>query len=58
MSHLGPARYPTTPQVAVFDTSFHSSLPAHSYMYAVPKDWYTTHHIRRYLYYVNYSKLW
>jgi len=41
-------RYPSLGQGAVFDTSFHSSMPAHSYMYPLPMDWYTTHHIRRY----------
>lgn len=37
-----------TPQVAVFDTSFHQSIPEHAYLYAVPYHLYQRHHIRRY----------
>lgn len=36
------------PQVAVFDTAFHQSIPPHAYHYAVPKEWYTDLGIRRY----------
>ena len=36
------------PQVAVFDTSFHQSLPEHAYLYAIPRDLYQRHRIRRY----------
>ncbi|HKU28341.1 MAG TPA: acetate kinase, partial [Candidatus Sulfotelmatobacter sp.] len=36
------------PQVAVFDTSFHQSLPAHAYLYALPYHLYRRHRIRRY----------
>lgn len=36
------------PQVAVFDTSFHQSLPAEAYLYAVPYHLYRRHRIRRY----------
>src|SRR5260370_7433508 len=36
------------PQVAVFDTAFHTSLPAHAYVYAVPYHLYARHRIRRY----------
>lgn len=36
------------PQVAVFDTSFHSSLPEQAYLYAVPYHLYRRHRIRRY----------
>src|SRR6516165_6198952 len=39
---------PTTPQVAVFDTAFHHSLPERAYLYAVPYHLYRRHHIRRY----------
>lgn len=42
------ALMPATPQVAVFDTSFHQSIPEHAYMYAIPYEYYTTHKIRRY----------
>ena len=36
------------PQVAVFDTSFHHSLPDHAYLYALPYHLYRRHKIRRY----------
>ncbi len=36
------------PQVAVFDTAFHHTLPEHAYLYAIPYDLYSHHHIRRY----------
>lgn len=36
------------PQVAVFDTSFHHSLPEEAYLYAIPYYLYLRHHIRRY----------
>jgi acetate kinase len=36
------------PQVAVFDTSFHHSLPEHAYLYAVPYHLYRRYRIRRY----------
>jgi len=36
------------PQVAVFDTSFHSTMPSTSYLYAIPYQLYRRHKIRRY----------
>lgn len=39
---------PEVPQVAVFDTSFHHSIPEQAYLYAVPYHWYERHHIRRF----------
>jgi acetate kinase len=36
------------PQVAVFDTAFHHSLPEQAYLYAIPYHLYRRHHIRRY----------
>jgi acetate kinase len=36
------------PQVAVFDTSFHQSLPEHAYLYAVPYHFYERHRVRRF----------
>ncbi len=36
------------PQVAVFDTAFHQSLPFHAFHYAIPRELYTAHRIRRY----------
>ncbi|APX02792.1 acetate kinase [Arthrobacter sp. QXT-31] len=41
-------KWPDMPQVAVFDTAFHRSLPEHAWRYAVPDDLYTNHGIRRY----------
>jgi acetate kinase len=38
----------SVPQVAVFDTSFHQTMPASSYMYAIPYEYYEKYHIRRY----------
>lgn len=40
--------FPDLPQVAVFDTAFHQTLPAHAYLYPVPYDLYTDHGVRRY----------
>ena len=39
---------PKVPQVGVFDTAFHQTMPAYSYMYALPYSLYTQHKIRRY----------
>jgi len=36
------------PQVAVFDTAFHQTMPASAFRYAVPEEWYTQHGVRRY----------
>ncbi len=36
------------PQVAVFDTAFHQSLPEHAYRYALPEALYREHGVRRY----------
>jgi acetate kinase len=41
-------KWPDLPQVAVFDTAFHRSLPEHAWRYAVPDELYTNHGIRRY----------
>jgi acetate kinase len=40
--------FPQVPQVAVFDTAFHQTLPVHAFRYAVPETWYRAHHVRRY----------
>jgi acetate kinase len=40
--------FPDVPQVAVFDTAFHQSLPAHAHTYAVPAEWRERHQVRRY----------
>lgn len=39
---------PQIPNIAVFDTAFHQSMPEHAYLYALPMELYTKHHIRRY----------
>jgi len=39
---------PNTPQTAVFDTSFHASMPAKAYMYGINYEDYEKYHIRRY----------
>jgi acetate kinase len=39
---------PNIPQVAVFDTAFHATLPAKAYLYAIPYRFYTDHDVRRY----------
>jgi acetate kinase len=41
-------RRPDVPQVAVFDTAFHQSMPPHAFHYAIPHELYAKHHIRRY----------
>ncbi|UXZ53320.1 acetate kinase [Halomonas sp. 7T] len=40
--------FPELPQVAVFDTAFHQTLPPRAYRYALPEALYTEHSIRRY----------
>ena len=39
---------PTVPQVGVFDTAFHQSMPSHAYMYGLPYEYYEKYGIRRY----------
>ena len=39
---------PNTPQVAVFDTAFHQTMPPKAYMYPLPMRYYEEYHIRRY----------
>ena len=39
---------PNTPQVAVFDTAFHMTMPPKAYRYAIPTKYYTEDHLRRY----------
>jgi acetate kinase len=41
---------PGIPQVAVFDTSFHQTMPEYAYMYAIPREFYTKYKIRKYGY--------
>jgi acetate kinase len=39
---------PNVPQVAVFDTAFHSTIPPHAFLYAIPYSVYQRHKVRRY----------
>ena len=39
---------PGVPQVAVFDTAFHQTMPDHAYLYALPYRYYQEDHIRKY----------
>ena len=39
---------PDVPQVVVFDTAFHSTMPPKAYMYAVPYEWYEKYGIQRF----------
>lgn len=39
---------PGVPQVGVFDTSFHQTIPAENYMYALPYEYYEKYRIRKY----------
>lgn len=39
---------PSVPQVGVFDTAFHQTMPAYAYMYALPYEYYDKYRIRRY----------
>lgn len=40
--------FQNVPHVAVFDTAFHSTMPPHAYLYAVPYELYEKYHVRRY----------
>jgi len=40
--------FPDAPQVAVFDTAFHQSIPQKAYLYALPYDLYLKNRVRRY----------
>jgi len=62
VSHLAPLHNPANligieaameslpgcPQVAIFDTAFHQTMPSHAYMYPVPHEWYDKFAVRRY----------
>lgn len=39
---------PGIPQVAVFDTAFHQTMPKHAFLYALPYEYYEKYAIRRY----------
>ncbi len=40
--------FPDLPQVAVFDTAFHQTMPPHAFQYALPQELYKNHGVRRY----------
>jgi acetate kinase len=40
--------FPDLPQVAVFDTAYHQTMPPVAFTYAVPRSWLSEHQIRRY----------
>ena len=40
--------FPRAPQVAVFDTAFHQTMPPKAFLYPVPYEWYTKHRLRKY----------
>ena len=42
------AAMPGTPQIAVFDTAFHQTMPEKAYMYAIPYEYYEKYSIRKY----------
>ena len=46
--HAISAILPNVPQVGVFDTAFHQSMPDYAYMYAVPYELYQKYGVRRY----------
>lgn len=41
-------QFPNLPQIGVFDTAFHQTLPKHAFMYALPYDLYQNQGVRRY----------
>ena len=47
VSRAGEA-FPGVPNVAVFDTGFHGTIPAAAHTYAVPRSWREQHAVRRY----------
>ena len=61
LTKLGPLHHPgnlagieammkaiNVPNVAVFDTAFHQTMPAKNYIYPVPYDWYEKYGVRKY----------
>lgn len=45
---VGQAVFPSAPQVAVFDTAFHQTIPQEAFLYALPFALYSRHRVRRY----------
>jgi acetate kinase len=48
---------PEVPQVAIFDTAFHQTMPEAAYIYPLPYEWYQVHGVRRYGFH-GQSHLW
>ncbi|MCJ8347203.1 acetate kinase [bacterium] len=46
--YAGQKFFPNKKQVAVFDTSFHQTIPKKAYRYSLPKDLYENHGVRKY----------
>ena len=46
--HAAQEAFPDLPHVAVFDTSFHQTMPEHAYLYAIPRKYYRQNAVRRY----------
>lgn len=46
--HAARAILPDVPHVAVFDTAYHQTMPSHAFLYGIPFQFYTRHHLRRY----------
>lgn len=46
--HESASAFPGVPQVAVFDTAFHQTLPPSAYLYGIPREFYDRYRIRRY----------
>ena len=46
--HAAYAALPEVPHVAVFDTAYHQTMPAHAFLYGVPFQLYPKHHLRKY----------
>ncbi len=42
------AALPEVPHIAVFDTAFHQTMPAHAFLYGIPFQLYKKHHLRKY----------
>jgi acetate kinase len=45
---LAQKAFPDVPHVTVFDTAFHQTMPRRTWMYAVPRELYERHRLRRY----------
>lgn len=53
MAHIAGIRgaikvLPQIPQTVIMDTAWHQTMPETSYRYAVPNEWYTKYHVRKY----------